>query len=334
MINRRDKVEQALTNGWYTCSRWLWLLLPLTLLFAAGSAIRRFYWRQRGATSLPVPVVVVGGITVGGTGKTPVLISLANGLKAAGMRVAIVSRGYGGRIGRQPVRITLSATAATVGDEPLLIAQRTNCPVFVCRDRSAAVFAAANEGAEIVLSDDGLQHYAMHRDWEIVVLDASRGTGNGLLLPAGPLREGLRRLNTVNTLLERNGKQRDTRFFYQPIGFRHLATGRQIGLAEARMLWPKEHAIAALTGLGQPEQFFVLLENEGFRISRHSVGDHRAIDPTLLKRLDADTVLMTEKDAVKLIPAFDERLWCLEIDAVLPEDLLHSLIKQFRKSEH
>ena len=333
MISRRDKLEQALTHGWYAHARWLWLLLPLTGLFAILSATRRLYWRQRIAEPLPVPVVVVGGITVGGTGKTPVLISLTQCLQAAGMRVAVVCRGYGGQVDSVPVRVTPNANAATVGDEPLLIAQRTNCPVFVCRDRSAAVRLAAREGADIVLSDDGLQHYAMHRDWEIIVLDAARGTGNGALLPAGPLREGRWRLNTVNWVLERNGKQRNAGFFYQPTVVRHLASGQQIPLSEALKLWHNDHAIAALTGLGQPEQFFTLLEKEGFFISRHSVGDHRAIDSAQLKRLTAPIIVMTEKDAVKLAPPFEERLWCLQIDAVLPEDLLHSLVDQFRKSD-
>ena len=337
MITSRDQLERVVTEGWYRGARWLWLLLPLAGVFAVLSAARRYYWRRRGAAPLPVPVVVIGGITVGGTGKTPVIISLALALKNAGIKVAIVSRGYGGQVGDVAMPVTPQSLASEVGDEPLLIAQRTACPVFVCRDRSKAVRLAADHGAELVLSDDGLQHYAMHRDWEIIVLDGIRGTGNGWLLPAGPLREGRWRLNTVNRLLERNGEQASTRFFYRPVAVRHLASGQRIDLPTALAQWgttaEATKSVAALTGLGQPEQFFALLEREGFCIERHTVGDHRALDLALLAQINTDVVLMTEKDAVKLSPPFDDRLWCLEIDAVLPEDLLHSVVNQFGKSE-
>lgn len=337
MITSRDQLERVITEGWYSGARWLWLLRPLSGVFSVLSAARRYYWRWRGAASLPVPVIIIGGITVGGTGKTPVIISLALALKDAGIKVAVVSRGYGGQVDDVAMRVTPQSLASEVGDEPLLIAQRTDCPVFVCRDRSKAVCLAAQQGAELVLSDDGLQHYAMHRDWEIIVLDGIRGTGNGWLLPAGPLREGRWRLNTVNRLLERNGEQASTRFFYRPVAVRHLASGQRIDLSTALVHWgittDAKKSVAALTGLGQPEQFFALLEGEGFGIERHTVGDHRALDLALLSKINTDIVLMTEKDAVKLSAPFDERLWCLEIDAVLPEDLLHSVLNQFGKSE-
>lgn len=337
MITSRDQLERVITEGWYGGARWLWLLLPLAGLFALLSAARRYYWRRRGSAVLPVPVVVVGGITVGGTGKTPVIISLALALKAAGVNVAIVSRGYGGQVGDVAMPVTPQSLPSEVGDEPCLIAQRTDCPVFVCRDRSKAVRAAADNGAQLVLSDDGLQHYAMHRDWEIIVLDGMRGTGNGWLLPAGPLREGRWRLSTANGVLERNGQQADTRFFYRPVAVKHLASEQRMELPTALLHWGATRAVAkpvaALTGLGQPEQFFTLLEQEGFLIERHTVGDHRALDPALLAQINTEVVLMTEKDAVKLSAPFDERLWCLEIDAVLPEVLLHSVINQFGRSE-
>ena len=147
MITSRDQLERVITEGWYSGARWLWLLRPLSVVFALLSATRRYYWRWRGAASLPVPVIVIGGITVGGTGKTPVIISLALALKDAGIKVAVVSRGYGGQVGDVAMRVTPQSLASEVGDEPLLIAQRTDCPVFACRDRSKAVCLAAQQGA-------------------------------------------------------------------------------------------------------------------------------------------------------------------------------------------
>ena len=182
---------KALERSWYQKFGWSWLLLPLSALFAGLTGIRRLAFRcgLKASHRLPVPVIVVGNISVGGTGKTPFTLLLCQLLRQHGWRPGIVSRGYGADI-RQPTLVLADASAEQVGDEPLLLAQRSGCAVVVCPDRvAAAQFLLANTASDIIISDDGLQHYALARDVEIVLIDGKRGLGNGQLLPAGPLRE-------------------------------------------------------------------------------------------------------------------------------------------------
>ena len=323
-------LEQRITRAWYQGgSLWLWLLWPLSLLFGAATAVRRRRWRQLPPEPLPVPVVVVGGITVGGTGKTPVIIALVKALVASGLKVGVVSRGYGGNIDGPPVVVDARATASMVGDEPLLIALSCDCPVVVSPDRPEAVRTIAKLAQlDVVLSDDGLQHYAMFRDFEILVLDAHRRLGNGRLLPMGPLREGAWRLDTVDWLLERNGDHADTGFRYAVHGFRQWQTRAVMRTDQAIENW-RNCKVAAVTGLGQPEQFFAMLEGMGLETSRHTFPDHYALTRADLDSVWGDVIVMTEKDAVKIQAFDDERIWVMSISALVPGVLVDQLVARF-----
>ncbi len=266
------------------------------------------------------PVVVVGGITVGGTGKTPVIIALVNALQLRGLRVGIVSRGYGGSTGDQVIRVTPQADPRVVGDEPLLIARKTGCPTVVCRQRVAALALLESDGLDLILSDDGLQHYAMARAFEIVVLDAQRGVGNGQVIPMGPLREPIERLASVDWVLYRAGNDPASAVAYQPLGFRHLLSDTFINVAEAQSKWLQNtpHQLALVAAIGQPAQFFQTLTEQGFVGETFAYADHDTISARELDLIRADVIITTEKDAVKMTANTDERIWVLEISAQLP----------------
>jgi len=312
-----------------------WWLAPLSFLYGSAMSLRGLLYRLglRHRVRVPVPVVVVGNLTVGGTGKTPLVAWLSSHLAACGMRVAIVSRGYGGRA-RGVTRVTVHSRASEVGDEPLLLARRAAATVFIGRDRVAAAQEAVRDGADIVVCDDGLQHLALMRQCEIVVIDGQRGFGNGSLLPRGPLRESPRRLRRVNAVVV-NGAitapgftlprfVTGTHFVMQmrpgdarPVAgsgaLRSLSSFRGAGV----------HAVAAI---GNPQRFFDMLRAAGLTVYEHPMPDHHAFKSGDLNFGDSLAVLMTEKDAVKCAPFADERCWYVPVTAEFAEDEASKLI--------
>jgi tetraacyldisaccharide 4'-kinase len=203
MSDTGGKLEAFINNIWYGKSHAYVILLPLTAVFALVAALRRYLYKQGILSSrkISVPVIVIGNIAVGGAGKTPVTLWLAEFLKEKGMDPAIISRGYGGKATSSTILVTGDSDPVLVGDEPVLLARRSGCAVFVDADRVQGAAAAVHNGADVILSDDGLQHYRLQRDMEIAVIDGSRGFGNGHLLPAGPLREPQCRLDTVDHIM-------------------------------------------------------------------------------------------------------------------------------------
>ena len=325
MSRVQGALERLLNHIWYGNSVLSWCLVPLTWPVRWVTHRRRQRAAPKGSTPDGVTVIVVGGLTAGGTGKTPILISLGKWLAEQGYRVGVVSRGYGGTHGPDPHSVTECDSAAVVGDEPLLIYRELSVPVVVCADRKRALEALVGGGAvDVVLSDDGLQHYPMPRDIELLVIDATRGLGNGRLLPAGPLREPASRLDSVDAVLERNSDDRDRGFRYLPSGATHLASGRQQAWPECLTEW-REHTVAAITGLGQPAQFFEMLRGQGLAIDSESLGDHKAVTQAHLDRREEQVVLITAKDAVKLFEKADPRIWVVAIEVALPSSLLARL---------
>ena len=325
MSTSQGALERLLNHIWYGNSLLSWCLVPLT--WPVRWAIHRRHQNAapKGTTAEGVTVIVIGGLTAGGTGKTPVLIGLGKRLAEQGYRVGVVSRGYGGTHGPEPHSVTQVDTAAVVGDEPLLIQRELGVPVVVCADRKRALEALTDEGAvDVVLSDDGLQHYSMPRDIEVLVLDAERGLGNGRLLPAGPLREPASRLASVDFVLERNSDDPDRGFTYQPSGALHLASGRQVTWFECVAEWQAQ-SLVAMTGLGQPTQFFEMLRGQGLSLEAEALGDHEAMTQAHLDRREEQVVLMTAKDGVKLPECADPRVWVVAIDVALPSSLLTRL---------
>ncbi len=322
MSTAQGVLERLVNHIWYGNSLLSWCLIPLTWPVRWALHRRRQHASPKGNTPEGVTVIVVGGLTAGGTGKTPVLIGLGKWLAEQGYRVGVVSRGYGGAHGPAPHSVTEVDTAAVVGDEPLLIQQALGVPVVVCADRKRALDILVDQRAvDVVLSDDGLQHYPMPRDIELLVLDAERGLGNGRLMPAGPLREPASRLANVDVVLERNGSDPDRGFSYQPAGVQHLVSGRQLTWSECVAEWGNQ-SIIAVTGLGQPTQFFEMLKGQGLTIEAESLGDHEAITQAHLDRLGEQVVLITAKDAVKWSECKDPRVWVVAIEVALPSSLL------------
>ena len=321
----RGTLERLLNHIWYRGSLLSWVLLPLSWPVRWVVGRRRRQAPAKGGTPSGMSVIVVGGLTAGGTGKTPVLIALGKWLMGRGYRVGVVSRGYKGRRPTELHWVAETDSAAMVGDEPALIRRDLKVPVLVGRDRKMALNTLAQGGqVDVVLSDDGLQHYGMPRDVEIVVLDAERGLGNGRLLPAGPLREPGSRLASVDWVLERNSDDPGRGFFYQPTVATHLATGRAVPWQDCVADWHQQ-AVVALTGLGQPGQFFTMLAEQGLGLRTVALADHEAITAVHLESCVEPVILVTAKDAVKLPRETDPRVWAVEIEVALPASLLARL---------
>ncbi len=319
---------QAVAEAWYRGSRWLWLMLPLAALFAQVAALRRSAYRHGWlkARRLPVPVWVVGNITVGGAGKTPLTLALVEALTARGIHVGILSRGYGGHSGDQPRRVRADSLATEVGDEPLLLARRSGVPVMVHADRYRAGLAllAEEPQLQLLLLDDGLQHYQLARDCEIAVIDGQRRFGNGWLLPAGPLREPQRRLATVSARVCNGGRPQPGEWpmRLQPGLWRNLQGQSSATVPPASRLW-------ALAGIAHPARFFATLDALGLVVEqRLPLADHFALTDHWLQGAipPGVTLVMTEKDAVKLSPACGRDVWYLQVAAELPPELVEQLL--------
>ncbi|HCN97006.1 MAG TPA: tetraacyldisaccharide 4'-kinase [Leclercia sp.] len=310
----------------------LWLLLlPFSWLYGLVSGLIRLSYKAglKRAWRAPVPVVVVGNLTAGGNGKTPVVIWLVEQLTRRGIRVGVVSRGYGGKAERYPLLLTPQTTTAEAGDEPVLIFQRTGAPVAVSPVRSEAVQALLNQtDVQIVITDDGLQHYALARDKEIVVIDGVRRFGNGWWLPAGPMRERASRLRSVDAVIVNGGTAQAGEI---PMQLRpglavNLLTGERRDVAELP-------GLVAMAGIGHPPRFFSTLEACGARLlNRVPLADHQALSLSQVAGFTApgQTLIMTEKDAVKCRSFARDNWWYLPVDAELqgeqPERLLQELI--------
>jgi tetraacyldisaccharide 4'-kinase len=310
-----------------TWSRWaedIWykdaflgiLLLPFAYIFSDIVRVRRFLYRKGILKShtLPVPVIVVGNITVGGTGKTPLIIWLAELLTKSGYKPGIISRGYGGQSETWPEVVIDRSDVNKVGDEALLLAKRTGLPLVVGPSRvDSANKLLDGFDCSVVFSDDGLQHYKLNRDIEIAVIDGERRFGNGYCLPAGPLREPIERLSNVDFVVVNGEKYADHEFSMQLVGNNavNMKTGEQKPLLDFQ-----ETACHALAGIGNPERFFKLLESAGLSCTTHSFPDHYSFVRNDIEFDDNKPVLMTEKDAVKCTRFAGQQHWYLPVTAV------------------
>lgn len=330
----KKTVARWLEDAWYREMYLSTLFAPLSMLYVDGIRLRRWLYRKGmlKSTRLPVPVIVVGNISIGGTGKTPLVIWLAGFLKQQGYNPGVISRGYGGQDNLQPQRVTPYSDARQVGDEPILLAQHCDCPVMIGIDRVAAAQALLDGGGvDIILSDDGLQHYALQRDIEIVVVDGQRRFGNGYCLPVGPLREPPERLREVDLVVVNAGETEGEQLAMQCFGSQiiNLKTGEQQSLSTL-----KGKHCHALAGIGNPQRFFDQLLAGGLHLEPHAFPDHYLFSADEIKFNDDWPVLMTEKDAVKCRNFADENHWYLPISAQLPDSFGERLLQLLRKSTH
>ena len=330
----QPKPVSRLESLWYRLSLWHALLLPPAFLFWLISGARRVLYRAGllRPVRLPVPVVVVGNISVGGTGKTPLVLWLAAALRQQGFHPGIISRGYGGGVD-EPIAAVAGSDPAAVGDEPLLLANKSGCPVWVGRDRVAAgrALLEARPECDVLLSDDGLQHYRLGRDVEIAVVDGERRFGNGWLLPAGPLREGPSRLAAADAVVVNGGRLGLPNEYGMKLEGREFYNLRQPERrVEAGDL--PVGAKAAVAGIGNPQRFFTHLRGLGLAFEAHAYPDHHAYRPDDLALAGVDVILMTEKDAVKCVAFADERCWVLAVEAVVPPDFAELIVEKLRKA--
>lgn len=310
---------------WYEGGSLYWVLLPLSgiywLLISTRRALYRLGLFRRYRAD--VPVVVVGNITAGGTGKTPVTIWLTRELRDRGFVPGVVSRGYGGSRSGTSMRVDAASDPEVVGDEPVLIARRTGCPVVVDADRTRAAEMLVAEGVNVIIADDGLQHYRLDRTYEICVIDGARGLGNRRLLPAGPLRETIDRLCDVDQVLINGSLEGDssalTTVEQNAIEFKLVAT--EVARLNGSLTRPIErfsdttvHAVAAI---GNPRRFFDMLRAHGMQVIEHAFRDHARLKRDDLEYGDGFEVLMTEKDAVKIDAATSDKYWTVPVELVI-----------------
>jgi len=303
---------KSIEHYWYSKNIIAWLLLPLSFLFCVLSFVRRVLYQLNILKSYqsPVPVIVVGNITVGGTGKTPLIIELVKQLQQKGFKPAVISRGYGSEATSYPYQVDVNSTVKEAGDEPLLIFKRARCSLVIGADRRADIkYLLQHYDCDIILSDDGLQHYALKRDIEIAVIDNSRQLGNGFCLPAGPLRERASRLKHVDMVIYNGGDQ--------PCNMQIKAASPQALFSTEEHIILDPQKIHAVAGIGHPQRFFDLLQSLGYQVIPHVFKDHYRYQQNDLLFDDELPVLMTEKDAVKCSHFNLPRHWFLPIEVQL-----------------
>lgn len=313
---------------WYANHPLRFALLPATLLYRLVARLRREGYKRGWLKTVEVaaPVVVVGNVSVGGTGKTPFVIWLAAQLKQRGRRVGIVTRGYRGKSAQWPRAVTGDADPAEVGDEPVLLARRTGCPVVAGPDRVAAAEALVQAGPiDVVLADDGLQHYRLGRRFEIAVVDGVRGMGNGLCLPAGPLREPPARLHEVDAIVVNGGDWGHAGVFRG-----HAIVTRVYNLRDRRersLDSFRASTVHAVAGIGNPQRFFDLLGDAGLDVIPHPLADHAEVGTAELTFDEPGSVLITEKDAVKCEKLALPDVWCVVVDLDFDADSTARLMR-------
>ena len=297
---------------WYQNHPLRWLLYPFSLIFSVVCYVRRYVLINFFQQNYDIPIIVVGNLTVGGVGKTPLVIALANAMSKKGIRVGIVSRGYGSSAPYYPYLINADDTASVVGDEPLLIAEKTNCPVMISPKRKQSIKRLiAEQHCQVIISDDGLQHYKMGRQIEVAVIDGHRGLGNGLLLPAGPLREPASRLNQVDFTLVNSGEWQDAYSMQVLTGaLKTVKTNTVVPIEDIN------GPVAAVAGIGNPARFFDTLERMGLSYNPYPYPDHYKFKSEDFK-FSETFVLMTEKDAVKCRSFAESNMLYLPVDVTI-----------------
>jgi len=318
------------------------MLWPVSLLFQALTKIRRLVQQQKQRpANLTVPLIVIGNISLGGTGKTPLLITLSQELQRQGFKPGIISRGYGGVAASYPLAVNSDSDVRQSGDEAFLIALKTGCPVYVDPDRRAALNALlSSEDVDVVLSDDGLQHYKLFRDLEIVVVDGQRLFSNGFCMPAGPLRESMSRLNEVQHIVVNGEPAREipqlktaSTMQLQPRSLVNLVSGEKRPFAGAP--FNMGNKLQAVSALGNPQRFYALLERLPYQLETFSFPDHHNFTPADFEQQGIDEhqpVVMTEKDAVKCRQFAKNNFWYLSVEVNLESQFVERIIKEIRQA--
>ena len=291
--------------------------------YVVGNKRRKFLRKEKVSGS--IPVVVVGNITLGGTGKTPLVEALVQYLKKKGYQPGIISRGYGSSIQEFPHLIVASDSCADVGDEPFMLYHSLDVPVVIDPKRKKALEHIVNLGVDVVLSDDGMQHYELPRDIEICVLDGNRLLGNGCLLPVGPLREPASRLQEVDFVMRSGLSGKDDCFDFLPVSWVNVKTGESVELNKLRL----SKDVLAIAGIGNPQKFSKTLAQLKINCQLKPFPDHYAYEESDFSGIPGQ-ILMTQKDAVKIRPFARDNMWYLKIEAEVSEHFLSSFLKKLK----
>ncbi len=328
-------MQDFILRAWQHKSVFFYLVLvPISYLFTAIVALRYLAYKAGllSSVSLPVPVIVVGNINMGGSGKTPVVIWLVEQLKKQGYTPGVISRGYGVNH-LQPTAVNQTSLASQVGDEPLLIARRADCPVWVGKNRVAAgqALLKAHPACDVIISDDGLQHYRLQRSVEIVVVD-HESVGHQYGLPAGPLREPRQRLTQVDVVINHSQQPIENAYEMQLSGqtFYNLADSTKSVTAD----FFSKKQLKAIAGIGKPARFFKSLSELGLTVEGIGFEDHHQFTEQELDAIQCEALLMTEKDAVKCQPFAKSHYWVLPIEAKIDDTLLPMLLSKLKTASH
>lgn len=328
-------IREGVEKRWYGTPGVLRLLSPLESLFAALAKKRRKSQTDQ-AVKVSAPVIVVGNISVGGTGKTPVITALVKLLQKSGYKPGVISRGYGRNSTKSCLLVSSSVVAQECGDEPALIYQQTGCPVVVDEDRvKAAQFLLNTQACDIILTDDGLQHYRLQRDIEIAVVDGGRLFGNEHLLPVGPLREAKSRLNEVDWVLVNvpssienlpplEIKTEQYQVYIQPVSISHVKTGRRLPIGHLKEM----EDLQAMVGLGNPEKFFATLDALDLTYTKHVFPDHHNYIESEFTLFEGRSVIMTDKDAVKCDGFASDTMYSLNVELALPHEFSEAFLEK------
>ena len=324
-----EETSSFVVDSWYKKSLWLYLLYPFSLIFSYLTNRRRRKYLKNNIKSYrsEVPIIVVGNLTIGGTGKTPLVKHIANELIKRGYKPGIVSRGYGGNF-KETLKVNEDTPVKETGDEAQILA-KLNIPFYIDKNRVRAVKTLTNNhNCDVIISDDGLQHYPLARDIEIAVIDGKRRFGNNLTFPAGPLRESKNRLKTVDFVVNNSGPTDEDEYLMSisPSNFIHLKSGKSYSIDN----WPMHKQVHAVAGLGNPGRFFDLLEKLGFDIIRHPFPDHHNFLSSDIFYLDHLPIVMTEKDASKCKDFDNNKIWYLTIDADVSNKFIEKLDKKLQ----
>ena len=324
-----ETYSSFVVDSWYKKSLWLYLLYPFSLLFSYLTSRRRRKYIKNKEISYKsdIPIIVVGNLTIGGTGKTPLVKYIANELANKGYKPGIVSRGYGGKF-KETLQVTDETSVKETGDEAQILS-KLNFPFYIDRNRVRAVKKLTKDhDCDVIISDDGLQHYKMGRHIEIAVIDGKRRFGNNLTFPAGPLRESRNRLNSVDFIVNNSGPTEEDEYLMNisPSNFVHLKSGKSYSIDK----WPMHNQIHAVAGLGNPGRFFDLLDKLGFDSIRHPFPDHHNFSSSDIFYLDHLPIVMTEKDASKCKDFDNNKIWYLTIDADVTNKFIDKLDKKLK----
>ncbi|MFO1257359.1 MAG: tetraacyldisaccharide 4'-kinase [Gammaproteobacteria bacterium] len=322
-------LKEKIVQSWYQTSPLTIFLRPLSRLYEKVISFRKNFLTKR-ALKIQVPVIVIGNITVGGTGKTPLIMKLYEALKGEGFQPGIVSRGYLSQLSSDfPILLKEHHGPEDVGDEPYMIYRRIKAPVMICKDRVKAIEALLTimPSVNVILSDDGLQHYSMQRDIEVAVIDGDRRFGNGELLPAGPLREPISRLKSVDFAVCQ-GIPQGNELSMKLVGETLCALNNPHLTQSLRDL--KSMTVHAVAGIGHPERFFKNLSAHGLNVIPHPFPDHHLFQASDFDFKTMAPIIMTEKDAVKCMQLSIPNAWYLPVNAEVDPNLIQAILRKLR----